>query len=463
MIKTKIVATIGPSTWDITTLKKMYRNGFRVARLNSAFADYAELKRIKALVHSVSPQIAMDIDTEGPKIRIKLQEKFPITLKKNSELIISTDSTQTTYPYVTYSNLHKDISVGTNILVDDGNIRGIVQKMKDRLIHIKILNSGTVTDGKTINVPYTKLSVPLLTKRDKENIKNAVKLDYNYIGTSFVQTAADLKSIRRLIKGSNIGIIAKIETAESLSHLDEIIEEADAIMIARGDLGVEIPLHRVPLIQKKIIRKCKQAGKPVIVATQMLESMKKNPRPTRAEVSDVANAILDGADAVMLSAESSIGEYPAEAVSVMQDVAIEVEDLASCVITNYEGDFGVKRLVVRAALEIAAGLDCNYIIVYTQSGFTARLLSSFLPEVPIIALTQDKSVMQKLSLVRGVNTVLIKGGKVPTDRDEFVKFVVSESEKIYQIKSGSNVLILNISNQNKQSNNLGIIEIYKNI
>lgn len=459
MVKTKIVATIGPSTWEPKVLEDMYKYGFRIARINSSFADLQECKKDKKLMRDISEDIALMMDTQGPKIRVKgLSDE--INLKEGQTFTVTSDISREDIPHVTHENMHKDVEVGTRILLDDGNIQAEVQEIEGRDIDLKILNAGKLINGKTVNVPNTQLNIPLLTEKDKENIQNAVDLDFDFVATSFVQTAEDIQKIRDLIGSSKIQIIAKIETQRAVENFDEILEAADGVMVARGDLGVELPLEQVPMLQKEFIKKCKTHNKPVIVATQMLETMKELPRPTRAEVSDVANAILDGTDCVMLSAETSIGKYPEKAVKTMFYIAREIEDRVRGVSKfEYKVPEDLKRpnYIAEKAIKLTEELNSNEIIVFTESGFTARVLSSFLPKKKIIAITQSKTVIRQLSMVRGITALSVDSGKaIPGDRDDFVSFIVKTLEA-NDIETNKESVILKISDKSKRSK--GFIEI----
>lgn len=461
MIKTKIVATIGPATWDPKVLSQMYEFGFRVARINSAFADAAELTKDKKIFRAISSEIALLMDAQGPKIRLRnIQEA--IKLKLGDNFIISTDSNQKGKPFVSHRNMHLDIKKGTRLLIDDGNIQAEVNKVSGKDIYLTILNDGVITEGKTVNVPGTKLNIPLLTKLDIKNIKKAVELDYDFIGASFIQDASDVRKIRKVVGNNSLGIITKVETAQAIENIDEIIKETDVVMVARGDLGVELPLYKVPLLQKEIIAKCKMAEKPVIVATQMLESMKEKPRPTRAEVSDVANAILDGTDAVMLSAESSVGKYPVEAVRTMYNVATEIESKGACYTSQYEMNESrsdIRNAVVESAINLANKAKVELIVVFTRSGYTARKLSSYLPSQTILAVAPTASVVRQLQVCRGVEAICVGDVDIPQDRDEFVKFVVGKARQKIASFTQSSFVILNVSHKLK-GQKTGIIELY---
>ncbi|HQF37225.1 MAG TPA: pyruvate kinase, partial [Candidatus Dojkabacteria bacterium] len=444
-----------------SVLLQMYKFGFRVARINSAFADAEELTRDKKIFRTISPEIALYMDAQGPKIRIR-NIKEAINVIAGSELIVSTDSNQKEYPFVSHKSMHLDVTKGSIILIDDGNIQAEVYKIDGRLIHIRIKNDGVITDGKTVNVLGTKLNIPLLTKLDIENIKKAVELDYDFIGASFIQDASDVKKIRQVVGKNSLKIVTKIETARAIENIDEIIKESDVVMVARGDLGVELPLYKLPLLQKDIIAKCKKAEKPVIVATQMLESMKEKPRPTRAEVSDVANAILDGADAVMLSAESSVGKYPVEAVKTMYEIASEVEPSIIEQSTKYSlvgTSSDARDSVVESAINLANKAGIDVIVVFTRTGYTAQKLASYLPKQTIIAITPSESVVRQLQISRSVQAVCVGNVDIPQDRDEFVSFIVQKVRERISLLNQQHFVILNVSHKTN-GKKTGIIELY---
>ena len=316
--KTKIIATIGPSSWDRAVLQKMYENGMSVARINASFADLEELKRVAETIRSISPRIGLMLDTQGHKIRVEgLSQEMQIA---------GTISIPNTFR-ISYPNLHEVVALGTRILLDDGTIQLAVKEIKDQEVICEVLQPGLLKPNKTVNIPDADLNFPPITEKDKADIANAISLGFDFISLSFIKSAKDLEIIRGLTVGSDIQLIAKIENRHGVENFDEILKAADGIMIARGDLGIETPYENVPILQKQMIYKCRAAGKPVIVATQMLESMKNSVIPTRAEVSDVANAVMDGTDATMLSAETSTGRYPEQAVLAMQKIALKAESV----------------------------------------------------------------------------------------------------------------------------------------
>ncbi|MCA9382598.1 pyruvate kinase, partial [Candidatus Dojkabacteria bacterium] len=324
MKKTKIICTIGPATWNKETLAQLYEAGMNGARLNASFADSKDIREFIKMVRSVSPSIATILDTKGHKIRLN-QFRKPIVLKEDEEFVIHAKPKKGTI-YVTYKDLAKDLKVGSTILIDDGRIELEVKDIDSDRIITRVEQGGELKKGKSVNVPGTHLNFPPLTDKDYEDISLAIELKFDYIAASFIRNIEDVKVIKKLLNGSRTKLIAKIEDPEGVANFDSILSEVDGIMVARGDLGVEIPAEKVPILQKQFIKKCRLYGKPVIVATHMLESMVTNSHPTRAEVNDVANSIYDGADALMLSAETSTGRFPIKATKNMSRIAREVEN-----------------------------------------------------------------------------------------------------------------------------------------
>ena len=400
MKRTKIICTLGPASSKKTVLKAMMRAGMDIARFNFSHGSHEEhrgrVDMIKNLREELNIPVAMLLDTKGPEIRTKLlKDHKKVMLETGSEFTLTTGDIEgdETRVAITYENLHKDVKKGGKILIDDGLIELEIENIK---------NCG-------INLPGVAVSLPALTEKDKEDIRFGIKQGFDFIAASFVRDAKAIREIRQLLDengGQDIGIIAKIENAEGVENIDEIIKAADGIMVARGDLGVEIPPSEVPYIQKMIIRKCNENYVPVITATQMLDSMIRNPRPTRAEVADVANAIYDGTDAIMLSGETAAGKYPLEALKMMVEIAQNTEPHL-----NYEsythgrnmcGESRVSSAVGLAAVQTARDLKVKAIVTPTFSGRTARLISNFRPAVPIYAVTPSDTVLHRLQLVWGV-------------------------------------------------------------
>ncbi|HHZ00046.1 MAG TPA: pyruvate kinase, partial [Tissierellia bacterium] len=416
MRKTKIVCTIGPSSTDEETFKDLVLNGLNVARLNFSHGTHEEHKgkidTIKKVREELKAPIAIMLDTKGPEIRIRDFETGQAELKKGQEFILTTREIpgNENMVSVTYDQFARDIKPGDEILIDDGLIlMEAVEIIGDTDVKCLVKNGGVLKNKKGINVPGVQINLPALTDRDISDIRFGIEQGIDYIAASFIRKKDDVSQIRRVIEeenASHIMIISKIENRQGVENLDEIIEASDGIMIARGDLGVEIPAEEVPLVQKMIIGKCNQAGKPVITATQMLDSMIRNPRPTRAEVSDVATAIFEGTDAIMLSGETASGSYPVEAVKTMVRIALMIESsldykeilkskspASNCSITD-----SISYATCKSSLDLRAAA----VISATTSGYTAANVSRYRPAAPIIAATPSEQVMRKLALYWGV-------------------------------------------------------------
>ena len=412
MRKTKIVCTIGPATKEVETLKKLILEGMNVARINFSHGSYESQKvyieNVKKAREELNMPVALLLDTQGPEIRTGVLEQMPVELKADDLFTLVNDDIigNKERVSVTYKELYKDINVGTQILIDDGKIELEVIEIKDKDVVCKVTNGGFLGNRKSINLPGTHVNLPSLKEKDVQDLKDGCMADFDFIAASFVRNAQDVKLIRKVLDengGKDIKIISKIENQEGIDNLDEIIEISDGIMVARGDLGVEIPYYEVPIMQKKFIQKCNNAGKMVITATQMLDSMTENPNPTRAEVSDVANAIFDVTGAIMLSGESAMGKYPVKCVETMNKIATAVEenikywkrytrrehDLKDM---NYE--FNLSHSVTSTAMEMQA----KAIFAYTQTGNTPKMVASFLPSCPIYAITNNEKTYRQLSL-----------------------------------------------------------------
>lgn len=408
--KTKIVCTIGPSSEEKKILKKMILAGMDVARLNFSHGNYEEfskiIKNIRQLSKELNHPIAVLQDLAGPKFRIGKIKNEPLILKRGQTIILSkkesTNSISVNEPKLINALKIKDI-----IFIDDGTKKlKVIKKYKNKL-KAKVLIGGKLFSHKGINVPNLDIKISAITKKDLKDIKFGISKNVDYIALSFVRSEKDIRKLKKLIKGKNIKIIAKIETAQALKNLDKIIKESNGIMVARGDLGIEIPISRLPNIQRLIIKKSNSYGKPVIVATQMLKSMVNNPFPTRAEVTDISNAILEGADAVMLSEETSIGKYPLEAIKIMNSVAKETEKKLK------EREIKLKiqnKKYLSIALgvkEISAKIKPKIIIVFTESGKSAQVISSIKISKPILALTPHLKTYNQLSLLYGISSFKI--------------------------------------------------------
>jgi pyruvate kinase len=415
--RTKIVATIGPTSSDEKVLTQIMKEGVNVVRLNFSHGEQAEHKILIDLVRSVAEKIQKPvgilIDLAGPKIRTGEFVGGSVMLNKGAKIIVTTKKCfgDEKRMFINYPPLTKEIKKGDFILLDDGNRRLQALSVSGDEIVCRIIVGGRIKDRRGVNLPDTDLKISSITKKDEADMAFGVKEHADYFALSFVRDPKDIVKLRKMLKarGSNAGIIAKIETPQAVAHIDEIIEEADGIMVARGDLAIEVSREDVPIIQKDIIEKCNVAGKPVIVATQMLESMISSPVPTRAEVSDVANSILDGADAVMLSQETAFGEFPVEAVKMMANVARHVENhyphrkkiLEDSRLSKELRIGATADIITASAVRVAEHVKAKVIVALTESGFTARMVSRYRPTQPILALSPNHDVIQKMTLHYG--------------------------------------------------------------
>ena len=429
MKKTKIICTMGPNTNDKNIMMELAKNGMNVARFNFSHGDYNEhmerLELLKEVRKELDIPVAALLDTKGPEIRTGLlKDGKKVTLKDGQTFTLTTREVvgDDHIGHINYSGLNEDVSAGNKILIDDGLIELDVVEVKGTDIVCKVANGGELGEKKGVNVPNVKIKLPALTDKDKEDIVFGVKQGFDFIAASFVRTADCIREIKAILEahGSSMKVIAKIENAEGIENLDAIIEASDGIMVARGDLGVEIPAEKVPYIQKMIIRKCNEQCKSVITATQMLESMVRNPRPTRAEVGDVANAVYDGTDAVMLSGETASGCYPVEAVRMMAQVAEASEPYLhdEAAPDRSREHARVALAVGMAAVQAAETLGASCIVAPTMSGRTARLMSNLRPRVPIYAVTPFPRVMRQQQLSWGVTPML---GDVQGDMQHVVE------------------------------------------
>ncbi len=413
--KTKIVATVGPATSTKEILLQIIEEGVNVIRINFSHGNYEDHKSVVNYVKQINKEnhihTAILADLQGPKIRIGEIEGGSVKVKKGQDLCFTNKQVKGSAEkvYMSYADFPKDVEKGEKILIDDGKLalRIIETDGKSEVI-AKFLNDGTLSSHKGVNLPNTRISMPSLTEKDLEDLEFALSLNVEYIGLSFVRNAQDLVELKNIIKSVNktAKVIAKIEKPEAIEDIDNIIAETDAIMVARGDLGVEIPMEKVPLIQKSIVKKCLKASKPVIIATQMMESMMDNISPTRAEVNDVANAVLDGADAVMLSGETSIGKYPVQVIKAMTKIIMQIEEEDSIYHLEsppeMEGERFLSNSICYNACRLAYRSNANAIVTMTHTGYTATKVSSFRPKAGIFVFTGNHNLLNKLSLVWGV-------------------------------------------------------------
>ena len=421
MRKTKIICTLGPSTDKDGVLEELIKEGMNVARFNFSHGLHDEQKgridKLKEIRTRLGKPIAALLDTKGPEIRICEFADGKITLKEGQLFTLTPDDIEgnENIVSVTYKELYKDVRPGNHILIDDGLIELEVQKIKSHDIVCKVINGGVLGNKKGVNLPGVEVNMPFISPKDRDDILFGIKEGYDFIAASFTRTAADIKEIRDILEkngGHGIKIIAKIENQQGVDNIDSIIEAADGIMIARGDMGVEIPLEDVPVIQKDIISKVYTAGKQVITATQMLDSMIKNPRPTRAETTDVANAIYQGTSAIMLSGETAAGKYPVEALKTMVKIAVrteaDVEYNKQFRVRYNGGASNMTTAISHATCMTAIDLDAKAIIAITRSGNTARMVSKYRPGCMIIGCTPDERTCRQMNLAWGVTPIHMK-------------------------------------------------------
>lgn len=451
MRKTKIICTLGPSTDDDNVLRELMLEGMNVARFNFSHGTHEQhaknLERVKKLREELGLPIAALLDTKGPEIRLKSFKEGKVNIEAGQRFVLTTREVEGTEQEVaiSYAGLIDDIRVGCNILIDDGLISLRVESMTDTDIVCIVENGGIISNNKGVNVPNVELSMPYVSEQDKSDIVFGVKQGFDFIAASFVRKAEDILEIREILSEHNcdfINIIAKIENMQGVNNIDEIIRVSDGVMIARGDMGVEIPLEEVPAIQKKIIRKVYNAEKIVITATQMLESMMKNPRPTRAEATDVANAIYDGTSAIMLSGETAAGMYPVEALRTMTKIAERTEaDIDLVARFNRRESLvnpDITNAIAHATCTTAMDLNATAIVTVTKSGKTARMISKYRPECPIIGCSPSESVWRQMNLSWGVIPLMVEE---KTNTEDLFEHAIEEAEKKGYVKQGEITVI----------------------
>lgn len=450
MRRTKIVCTIGPASDSVETIKQLIHRGMNVARLNFSHGtheDHAKrVEMIRQAAGEVGTVVGIMLDTKGPEIRTGLVEGNKIELKTGNTIVLTTEQITGTSERlsISYQGLPGDVSQGTRILLADGLVELEVASVQNPEILCKIINGGEIGSRKNVNLPGVVVNLPAITEKDVSDITFAVEKGFDFIAASFIRSAPDVLAVRKVLesRNSDIQIIAKIENHQGVENIDEILKVADGAMVARGDLGVEIPTEEVPLIQKMLIQKCNHLGKPVITATQMLESMINNPRPTRAEATDIANAIFDGTDAIMLSGETAAGKFPVEAVTIMDKIAVRTERAL-----GFEEILGRKEIspmrtvtdaISHATCTTALDLGATAIITSTKSGHTARMVSKYRPRARIIAVTPKMDVVRKMTLVWGVIPLLEKETR---NTDEMIAAAIKASLSANLIKCGDLVVI----------------------
>lgn len=427
--KTKIICTLGPAVSTLEMVKDLIEAGMNAARFNFSHGSHEEhlerLKTVQTAREELGVPVATILDTKGPEIRIKQFVDGKVSLVAGEKFILTTDEVAGTVEKVsvTYNKLHEEVKVGDHILIDDGLVDLIVLEVSGKDIICNIENGGGISNNKSVNLPGVKIQLPALSEKDIEDLKFACLHNFDYIAASFVRSAADVEHIREVLQengGEGIHIIAKIENMEGVENLDEILEVSDALMVARGDLGIEVPVPQVPILQKEMIKKCMMLGKPVITATQMLDSMMRNPRPTRAEVSDVANAVFDGSSCVMLSGETAAGAYPLEAVKLMADIVVHAEKSIDYWDRFKGGNHFVKCNSISNAISLsccttAKALNATAILAATHSGYSARIIARFRPACPIVAFTSSERMRRQLAICWGVQPYVIEFSKINTD------------------------------------------------
>jgi len=452
MRRTKIVCTIGPASRSSELIEQLTKEGMDVARLNFSHGSYEEhslaIRYVREASLELRKPVAILQDLGGPKIRTGLVQKEPVLLKEGTTFTLTTrhipgDEREVS---ITYPLLAQKVKKGQTILLADGSLELKVEDVTSTDIKCRVIKGGELTSHKGINLPDKSFEISPLSDKDRKDLLFGIKHKLDFIGISFVREAEDILRVRKILKekkAQEISLIAKIEKQEALSNIEEIIEAADGIMIARGDLGLEIPLQKVPFAQKEIIKKCNVMGKPVITATQMLESMIDNPRPTRAEVTDIANAIFDGTDAIMLSEETAIGKYPLQSVIIMDKIAVETEKALDYEKILEERSRSVKPTtpdaIGHATCEIAQDLKAAAIVTFTFSGSTARMVARYRPRVPIIARSPKKNTVQKLTLSWGVYP--LKSLEIK-DTDDMIQKAKKTALKTGLVHRGEKIVII---------------------
>ena len=466
--KTKIICTLGPAVDEQEMMEGLIRAGMNVARFNFSHGDYEEqgsrIETFKKAREAVGLPVAMLLDTKGPEIRIGKFATGEAILKEGDTFTLLNEDVDgdNTKVSVTYKNLYNEVTPGTRILINDGLIEVIVEKIDGKDVVCKVQNGGRLTNKKSINIPNSKIQLPSMTEKDKSDILFGIKNGFDYIAASFIRRAEDVINIKKVLKengGKYIKVISKIENREGIENFDAILEASDGIMVARGDLGVEIPMEEVPIRQKEFIKKCNKAGKLVVTATQMLESMVNNPRPTRAEVSDVANAIYDQTSAIMLSAESAAGKYPIEAVKTMDTIARSIEGSIKYWKRFKNREFPILEKDYEFNLNYstcmtAMNLDAKAIFAYTDTGRTAVNLAGFMPKCPIYAITSNEEVSKQLALVCNVNPILVEkqdsiDDMIEAGVEKAKQVGILEKGELIAIAGGASILAGQHSNMNK--------------
>ena len=464
MKKTKIIASIGPASNNVETLRSMMINGVNVARINFSHATLEERKNVIKNIEKARNELDLNIgilyDTKGPEFRNDEVENGSIILEEGKEIKIVKDHILGTNEKfsVNYPEVLNDLKIGSVILLENGLMKIEVIEKGNDYVNCKIINGGTLGNRKSLNVPNIKLNIPFISEIDKEDIIYACQNKGDFLALSFVSSKEDVLSVKEILKQENredMKIISKIESMTGIKNIDEIIEVSDGIMVARGDLGVEVPMTKLPIYQKMIIKKCREKSKICVVATEMLESMKKNPRPTRAEVSDVANAVLDGTDAVMLSGETTTGLFPVETVKIMSEICKEAEKY-------YDNEFdirkkiGITETIASSVVQSSKTYDIKVVVASTISGYTARQISNLKPDSIILATCTSKEAARSLALNYGVTTTVVPFYK---ETDKIIKAAHDKAIEIFKLSKGDKILITGgMGGENKRITNFMKIE-----
>lgn len=470
MRKTKIICTLGPAVDSDERITQIINAGMDCARLNFSHGTHEEqevrLNRVRRIAGELNRHIPILLDTKGPEIRLKDFENGSVVVEKGSLFTFDTDKETPGIKErigLTYDKLAKNVEAGTRILVDDGKIELKVTAIKGSKVICKVITGGKLSNHKSINIPNVEIPMPYLNDVDKSDLLFGIEHNVEYIAASFVRCADDLKKLRKFLKdngGQDIKVISKIENGQGINNFDEILELSDGIMVARGDMGVEINFEKIPAIQKMMIEKCNREGKIVVTATQMLESMTENPRPTRAEVSDVANAIYDGTTVIMLSGESAAGRHPVEAVRTMANIAVNAENTINYyekyVDSSADMEPNLKNAICASAYNAAKYLDAKAIVVLTRSGATANILSRFHPECPVIAATISERGRNQLNLVWGITPVAAEN---LDSADKFVEYAVSKAVESRLVKRGDNIVVILASDLESDDDTMRICTI----
>ena len=448
--KTKIVCTMGPATEKPGLVEELIKNGMNCARFNFSHGDHAEhagrIKMVRDAARHTDSIVALLLDTKGPEMRLGTFKDGKVQLTKGEEFVLTYADTpgDEHHAPISHKALYKEVKPGNTILLSDGLVGLTVKEIKGKDIVTEILNSGPMSTKKRVAAPGVAVSLPPISEQDEKDIIFGIENDMDYVAASFVQRASDVKEIRKLIKKykGSMGIIAKIENLEGVKNIDAIIEAADGIMVARGDLGVEIPAEDVPFLQKEIISKCNRAGKLVIVATQMRESMTNNPRPTRAEVSDVANAVFDGTDAIMLSGETASGDYPVEAVQTMSKIAMKTESTIHYqkrfAHTGVEEQKHITDAIAHSSVQLSYELGAKAILTPTHSGYTAKAVSKYRPLADIVAYATTAKVARQLNLYWGVQLI---NGRIWDDEHDSAAAAVAAALREGYVEIGDTTVI----------------------